>query len=92
MKPTQERFVVNKAEKSWRSEEHFDIRHGDVEFGVYPAEFWSCFGSVFSHYVSLHPFWNSNEYPVPLYVEIDNLLFCFDCIGVKVKRLHDAQK
>lgn len=29
----------NKAERSWRSEEHFDIRQGDAEFGVYPACF-----------------------------------------------------
>ena len=25
--------TVNKAERSWRSEGHFDIRHGDAEFG-----------------------------------------------------------
>ena len=24
-------FTVNKAERSWRSEEHFDIRHGSLE-------------------------------------------------------------
>ena len=33
--------AVNKDEKSWRSEEHFDIRHGDAEFGVCPAGFLS---------------------------------------------------
>jgi hypothetical protein len=45
------KFVaVNKDEKSWRSEECFDIRHGDAEFGVCPAGFWSCCGPIFSHY------------------------------------------
>ena len=53
--------AVNKAERSWRSEEHFDIRHGDAESGVCPARFWSCFGPVFL-------FWNGNAYLVPLHV------------------------
>jgi hypothetical protein len=26
--------VVNNHERSWRSEEYFDIRRGDVEFGL----------------------------------------------------------
>jgi hypothetical protein len=38
-------IAVNKAKRSWRSEEHFDIRHGDVEIWVCPA----CFGSIFPH-------------------------------------------
>ena len=50
--PKRMKFVeVIKAERSWRSEECFDIRHGDAEFEVCPAGFWSCFGPVFpSHY------------------------------------------
>ena len=59
---------VNKAERSWRSEEHFDIRHGDAEFGVCPARFWSSFGPVFSYYAPFPTFWNSDAYPMPLYV------------------------
>ena len=39
--------AVNKDERSWRSKEHFDIRHRDKEFGVCPAGFLSCFGPVF---------------------------------------------
>ena len=31
--------VVNKAIWNYRSEEHFDIRHGDAEFGICPAVF-----------------------------------------------------
>ena len=31
--------AVNKAERSWRSEEHYAIRHGDAEFGVCPLVF-----------------------------------------------------
>ena len=29
--------AVNKSERSWKSEEHFDIRHGDAQLGVCPA-------------------------------------------------------
>jgi hypothetical protein len=36
--------AVNGAGRSWRPEEHFDIRHGAAEFGVCPAGFQSCFG------------------------------------------------
>ena len=37
-KPKRKKCVaVNKAEQSWRSEESFDIRLGDAEFGVHPA-------------------------------------------------------
>ena len=70
MEPAQERevYVVNKAERGWRSEEHFDIRHGDAEFGICPTGFWFCFGPVFSHYVPLTPFWNGDVCPVLLYV------------------------
>lgn len=34
--------AVNKADRSWRPEEHFDIRH-EAEFGVCPTGFWFCF-------------------------------------------------
>jgi hypothetical protein len=38
--PTRKNCVtLNKAAKSWRFEEHFDIRHGDTEFGAYLAGF-----------------------------------------------------
>jgi hypothetical protein len=45
------KFVaVNKDERSWRSEKHFDIRHGDAKFGVCPARFrglvWSRISSL----------------------------------------------
>jgi hypothetical protein len=33
-----------KMKKEWRSEDRFDISHGDAEFGVYPAGFLSFFG------------------------------------------------
>jgi hypothetical protein len=29
---------------SWRSEDSYDIRHGDTEFGGCPAVFLTCFG------------------------------------------------
>jgi hypothetical protein len=37
-------IAVNKIKKEWRSEDHFDISHGDAEFEVYPAGFLSFFG------------------------------------------------
>ena len=33
-----------KMKKEWRSEDRFDISHGDAEFGVCPAGFLPCFG------------------------------------------------
>ena len=59
---------INKAEGTWRPEEHFDIRHGDAEFGVCPASFQSCFALAFLGSVSFPPFWNGNVYSVPLCV------------------------
>ena len=38
--------AVNEAERSWRSEEHFDIRHADAELVVYSTGVWCC-GSSF---------------------------------------------
>ena len=60
--------AVNKAECNWRSEERFDIRHGDTEFGACPDDFQSCFAPGFPHYAPFPAFWNGNIYPVPLYV------------------------
>ena len=37
-------MAVNEAGRSWRSEDHFDIRHRDAEFGVCLGIFLSCFG------------------------------------------------
>lgn len=61
-----ERISVNKAERSWGSEEHFDIRDEDAEFGVCSDCFGSCFGPVFL-LAPFPPLWNANIYPVPLY-------------------------
>ena len=65
--------AFSKDEKSWRSEDSFDVRHGDIrhvdaKFRVYSAGFCSCFGLVFSHCTPLFPFWNGIVYSVPLYV------------------------
>ena len=59
--PKRKCVAVNKAERSWRSEEHFDIRHGDAEFRV-------SFGPVFSHCVPIPLFWNDNIHSVPLHI------------------------
>ena len=59
---------VNKPETSWGFEEYFDIGHGDVEFGVCLAGFWSCIRLVFPHCIPLSPFWNDNVFPTLLYV------------------------
>jgi hypothetical protein len=38
--PKRKKCVADKeAERSWRSEDHFDTRHGNAEFGVCPAGF-----------------------------------------------------
>lgn len=61
--------ALKKEEMSWRSAEHFDIRHGVEEFEVCLDGFRSCFGSEFPYYVPSPVFWNVNVYPVPLYVK-----------------------
>ena len=60
--------AVNKAEKSWRSKEHFGIRLVDAEVRDCAAGFWPSFGLVFSYYVPFPSSWNGNVcvYPVPL--------------------------
>jgi hypothetical protein len=48
--PRRKKFVaVNSNERSWRSEECFDIRYGDAGFGICPAGFWSCICPIFPH-------------------------------------------
>lgn len=55
--PKKERCVTaNKAERNWRCEEHFDVRHGDAGCGVQPAGFQSRFGPVFPAMLSFLPF------------------------------------
>ena len=67
MEPTQEKEACcTQVERSWRTKEHFDIRHGDAQFGVCPAGFQSYFGPVFPYYVPFPPFWDNNVYPVSL--------------------------
>jgi hypothetical protein len=49
--PKREKCVaVNKTERNLRSEEYFDNRHGNEEFGVCSAGFRSCFGPIFPYY------------------------------------------
>ena len=59
--------AVNKAERSWRSEEHFDIRHGDAESGVCPVGFSLALVQYFLPLLP-PPVWKGNVDPVPLYV------------------------
>ena len=80
--PREKCVAVSKAERSWRSEERFDISHEDAEFRVCPAGFQSCFGPVF-------------PLRAPFAVLHWKCVICFsdfDFIGVRVKRLHESQK
>ena len=61
-------MAANRTKRSWRSEEYFDNRHGDAEFGVCSVGFRSCFCLVFPHYAPFPTFWNGNVYILPLYV------------------------
>lgn len=58
-----DKYEVNKAANSLKSEERFAIRHEDAEFDG----FRSCFGTVFPHYAPFPLFCNGNVYSVPLY-------------------------
>lgn len=63
----EEKHVADKmTENSWSSGEHFQIRHEDEEFGVYPAGLgiWS---SIFS-LCSIFSLSECNIYFAPLYV------------------------
>jgi hypothetical protein len=61
--------TIIKDERSWISEEYFDIRHKGMEFRVCPVDFLSCSGPVFFTVM----FWNGNKYSVVL--EVYDLLF-----------------
>ena len=65
--PKREYVVVNRAKRGWRSEEHFEIRHGEPEFGVCPADVRSCLGPVFPQYFPFLISLIGNIYSVPLY-------------------------
>jgi hypothetical protein len=83
--------AVNKAERSWGSEKHFDVRYGDAMFGV--CRVWLRFGPVFSHCVPFYTFWNGNAYPVPVYV--GSMWFGFYSLIlslITVKRFQESQK
>ena len=54
--PRNRSVLVNKSNWSWRSEDHFDIRHGDTEHGVCPAIFLHCLSPIFPHYAPFSPF------------------------------------
>ena len=84
--------AVNKAERSWRSEECFDIRHGDVEFRVCTAEFHCFLDPVFPHNPPFVPF-GTLLYTLGYFgLEVHGLLLHFDFIRITVKRLHESQK
>ena len=77
MKTAQDKNVsVNMVERIWRHEEHFDIRLGDITFGVFSACLGSCFSPVFSHY-SLLPFGIVLYTLCHYMLEVCDLLFLF---------------
>lgn len=68
--PCRERSVLHSAKMRGVGElKNFHIRHRDPEFIAFPACFQICIGPVCPHYSLFLPFWISNVYPVPLYVE-----------------------
>jgi hypothetical protein len=58
----------NKAKRSWRSEEHFDIKNGVATFGVCLAGFPSFFGLVFLYLA-----------PFPIVWKVMHIL-CYDML------------
>ena len=78
--------TVNKAERSWRSEDLFDIRHGYAEFGVYLAYFHSCFVPEFPLYVLFPPFQIRNINLYHYMLEVCDLNFGIDLKVVIIKR------
>jgi hypothetical protein len=82
---------IIKAERSWRSEKHFDTRHRDAELRVCPTDIWSCFDLVFPLNAPFPPLWSSNVYCVQLCVgsmwSFYYYYFDFYFTEVTVKRL-----
>lgn len=57
-----------------------EVRHTVTGFGVCPAEFRFCFGSIFLHCVPNPLFWNDNVHSVPL--DVGSLEFIFYFTGI----------
>jgi hypothetical protein len=74
--------AINKAERSWRSEEHFAFLLGDVELGVCPV------GPIFPH-PFLH-FGTVMYIPCHCMLEVCDLFLFLQ--GITVKRLYKTQK
>ena len=86
--PTRKKcVVVNKAERNWRSEECFDIRHGDTEFGVCTVSSWSYLGPVSSHYDPFLSFLLVMYFLCCCMLEVCDLVF----ILITLKRLHQSK-
>lgn len=73
--------MVNKAEKSWRSEEHFDVRHGGAEFGVPRLVFSFALVQYFLTLLSLLPFRMAMYILYHCMLEVFVLLFHLDFTG-----------
>jgi hypothetical protein len=70
--------TVNKAEWGWRSEDHFDIRHGGTEFGVCQARFRSFILVPYFLVLSSLPFVMLMHILFYCRLEVCDLLFYFD--------------
>ena len=80
--PRKKKYGIVKTEWNWKSEESFDIRHGDVEFGSCPAGFGLIFIQYFLTMLAHLPmFLNGNICTVPLFIGIGYLLCGFDFTG-----------
>lgn len=92
MKPVQEKEVCysQKAERSWRSEEDFDIRHGNSEFAqlVFGLALVQYFLTVFPFL----PFGMVMDILCHCRLEVCDLLFHFDFTGVIVRDDHEYQR
>ena len=78
--PKREKYVaVSKAERSWRSKEHFALTLGDIESGISSARCQACFGPVFPDYVL--PFEMVMCILCHFMLEVCDLPFHFDFTG-----------
>jgi hypothetical protein len=91
--PKREKWLaVNKTDRSWSSEEHFELGHGYAVVAVFPAGLWSCFVPVFPHNPPFVPFGTLLYILGYFGLEVHGLLLHFDFIRITVKTLHDFQK
>lgn len=77
----EKRVTVSNTEGSWKFKKYFDIKHRDVDFGICPSGFLSCFCLTFPHLLLFLPFEMVMHIPCHYILQVYDLIFNFYFIG-----------